>query len=1037
MDIPHLPVYPPTIQTMLSLSCAIAGDAPMGDEPTAALCAVMRCPDAIVPRVAVRWWRLVALGGAVLLFLLVAWRHPLAASAAQLTVTTTNDTVANGDGLSLREAILCIDAGSNAPAADCPDPATTTYGSHDAILFVIPGSAPHTIALTAALPTVTKSVAIVAEPNTVTVDGGCMTDTNGNCTGGGVRPFAMNNPAADVTLSGLTIQHGNAVNGDGGAILNTGTVDIISCTLGRNISSGNANGGGALANEGGTATILSSTFILNTAGAGGTVSTQGGGAIYTGGGTLAIQSSTFRLNSTTGTNTGGGALLIHSGTVTITGTTIAFDTAAGSGGAIVDIGGTLTMVNSTLSGNTAVDGGGLDVNNSGSATLKNATIFQNQATAQTGTPQGGGVRVATGSTVNLVNTIIAGNTGPTSANGPDVFGAFTSGGHNLIGIVDGSTGFGATGDRTGTAAAPLAPVLGGLGAFGGSTDFVHGVLAGSPAIDGGDDAVCTAPGPGAVNNADERGVARTGFGAHCDIGAFEARGFTATITEGGNQAAAPGHAFGGPLTVRVTANGTGDPSGGVVTFTVNPVAGAGATLSAGTSGPGVVVSVTATANGTAGSYTVTASAAGMNSVAFTLTNGAVPCVVTSLQDPEEAGKRTLRDVMNTANGGGCAGSNIVAFDPGVFPAGTPMTITLNQISGMLRPTAETTIDGTGHAVIISGGGATSFFRVNAGIALSLTHLTLRDGGGGAISSIGTLSVTGCTFINNVAFGASSTDGGGVIFSNGTLTVLNSTFSGNSVRNNGSGGAILSLNTATITDSTFTGNTAPSGGAISTNSTLTVANSTFSGNSATSGGAIRLFTIGTATIKNSTIANNVTSGSGQGGGIATAGGTVNLANTIVAGNSGPVLANGPDVSGAFTSGGHNLIGIVDGSTGFTTGQDRTGTGTIPLNPLLGTPASNGGPTQTIAPFTGSPAIDAGDAGVCAAAPVNGKDQRGYLRQAARCTIGAFEADPAIPNALPGGKPPGGTGGAPGPLPAARPAGATQGNPAPDPLPAPRP
>jgi hypothetical protein len=56
--------------------------------------------------------------------------------------------------------------------------------------------------------------------------------------------------------------------------------------------------------------------------------------------------------------------------------------------------------------------------------------------------------------------------------------------------------------------------------------------------------------------------------------------------------------------------------------------------------------------------------------------------------------------------------------------------------------------------------------------------------------------------------------------------------------------------------------------------------------------------------------------------------------------------------------------------------------------------NGGPTQTIALLPDSPAIDAGDPGVCANPPVNGLDQRGYVRPgtgSTTCSIGAFEYD----------------------------------------------
>jgi hypothetical protein len=63
-----------------------------------------------------------------------------------------------------------------------------------------------------------------------------------------------------------------------------------------------------------------------------------------------------------------------------------------------------------------------------------------------------------------------------------------------------------------------------------------------------------------------------------------------------------------------------------------------------------------------------------------------------------------------------------------------------------------------------------------------------------------------------------------------------------------------------------------------------------------------------------------------------------------------------------------------------------------NPLLGTLADNGGPTETHALLAGSPAIDAGDNSTCAAGPVSGMDQRGILRpQGLVCDVGAFEVE----------------------------------------------
>jgi hypothetical protein len=99
-----------------------------------------------------------------------------------------------------------------------------------------------------------------------------------------------------------------------------------------------------------------------------------------------------------------------------------------------------------------------------------------------------------------------------------------------------------------------------------------------------------------------------------------------------------------------------------------------------------------------------------------------------------------------------------------------------------------------------------------------------------------------------------------------------------------------------------------------------------------------------------------------------------------------------VYGTFVSGGHNLIGVVDGfATGFGAASDQLGTSSDPLDPLLGPLANNGGPTQTHALLAGSPAIDKGDN---TGAPAT--DQRGVARPrdgdgngSLLVDIGAFE------------------------------------------------
>src|SRR5262249_22320628 len=150
-----------------------------------------------------------------------------------------------------------------------------------------------------------------------------------------------------------------------------------------------------------------------------------------------------------------------------------------------------------------------------------------------------------------------------------------------------------------------------------------------------------------------------------------------------------------------------------------------------------------------------------------------------------------------------------------------------------------------------------------------------------------------------------------------LTISGSTFDHNT-SNSTDGGGALSIGTGTValTNCTFTANAADSGhgGAINSNfaATLTPVNCTIAANSARDGGGIR----------------------------AAAGTTLNLANTIVAGNS---AVSGPDVSGTIVSQDYNLIQDTSGAsfTGTTT-HNLTG-----VSPLLGPLADNGGPTKTMA------------------------------------------------------------------------------------------
>jgi predicted outer membrane repeat protein len=254
--------------------------------------------------------------------------------------------------------------------------------------------------------------------------------------------------------------------------------------------------------------------------------------------------------------------------------------------------------------------------------------------------------------------------------------------------------------------------------------------------------------------------------------------------------------------------------------------------------------------------------------------------------------------------------------------------------------------------------------------------------GGGIRNAGTLTVTNSTFSGN------SADYGGGIYNADTLTVVGSTFSGNSA--NDSGGGILNAGTLTVTNSTFSGNSAyyEGGGIYNFSGTLTVVGSTFSGNSAPFGSGGGILNYGdTLTVTNSTFSGN---SANTGGGIRVFSGTATLKNTIVANST-----SGGDCVGSLSVGsinnliestGSNACGLSHGSNGNIVGVDPN------LGALIGSPAYF--PLNA-----GSPAIDAGDNATCAAAPVNNQSQNGVTRPqdgdvngSAICDIGSYEAEP---------------------------------------------
>ena len=310
---------------------------------------------------------------------------------------------------------------------------------------------------------------------------------------------------------------------------------------------------------------------------------------------------------------------------------------------------------------------------------------------------------------------------------------------------------------------------------------------------------------------------------------------------------------------------------------------------------------------------------------------------------------TLRDAVDDANA--AATDDTINFVRGL----TTITLT-GQI--LILNNGTLTINGNGADVLtIDGGAGTNRIFLSESATVTIRGVTLSGGNGqGAAvqASLGTLILEAVAVQNNEG----NDNLGAVLFNGGTNhRIADSTISGNL---GFSDCAALYVANASLDTS------------------LTVVNTTVSGNSTTAfgiGTGAICFVGGSATFRNTTISGNTAGGTGGGGG----GGiyiqdssTVNLGNTIVAGNTSP--NRGPDLyrndsTSTFTTAGGNLIGDNSGTLSapntvtFPTGNpnangDKVGTAGSVIDPLLGPLQNNGGTTPTRELLTRSPAIDAG-------------------------------------------------------------------------------
>jgi predicted outer membrane repeat protein len=400
------------------------------------------------------------------------------------------------------------------------------------------------------------------------------------------------------------------------------------------------------------------------------------------------------------------------------------------------------------------------------------------------------------------------------------------------------------------------------------------------------------------------------------------------------------------------------------------------------------------------------------------------------------------------------GGGLVTFDCGA----NPHTI----VTDTYVITQTVTIDGAG-LITFDGDDSRQHFYVLSNGELTVKNLKLSKGNqtqGGSILNVGKTNIDNVIFQNNSAL-----EDGGAIWSSGTLSITRATFDQNKTTTNtlaiGYGGAIASLGVMTMTDSAMMGNQGRFGGSvfvggaigtpqavidrvlfidniasqnggglyansdISGTTILTITRSLFESNDASFGGGLARFNA-RMFLSDSAFVENRSLNSGGGGGLFVSagptpdvGGYVQVRSTTFSGNSadgdkgGGIYNNGfvelyhttivSNTNGVYTFGTNEITRLRssvlqnpgslncdgDGTTPINDGYNHStdnscGTG-IPSKPdpmLAELKADSAVSPSYHLPLTGSPLINQGPSNC----PL--RDQRNLLRPDA-CDIGAVE------------------------------------------------
>ena len=638
------------------------------------------------------------------------------------------------------------------------------------------------------------------------------------------------------------------------------------------------------------------------------------------------------LNNTSRFN---GAGIDSAGPLTATRSTFSGNAAGpedGGGGAIQHTSGLMILESCTLSGNSAAYGGAIDGDGTSTISLVSTTISGNVAS------QKGGAIEETSGTLRLWNCIVAGNTCQTAAGsdsgGPDIFGEIndqpgsTLQGMNLLGSLE---------KVSGTFDGILgAPVLSPLGDYGGLT-ATRPPLPGSPAIDAG---------MASLLATDQRGMNRF-RGTAVDLGAVETQPLNLIVTNSNDSGS-------GSLRAAVAS-----ASGGV-TVTFSPsVAGQTITLTTGEIVIGDDVHIDAS-----GAPGVVVSGNGGASGIFSVSSG-VEATITDL---------ILRGGQ-AMEGGAIHNAGVLTLERCILSGNEAVlggAIYNDQAGDVFLMDCRLSDN------LATAGGA-CYNEGLISIAGSVMDENYAEADGGAIWNGGDAGITSSVITDNA-----SSYSGGAIGSSGELTITRTTLARNESYENGGGistfGGSTSLNESTVSENSTGGF---GGGIWHAGGFLDIASSTVARNRAIEGTGGGIYSYEGAEVRRSTVAGNESAT--EGGGIYLDDESqLTLQGSIVAGNTAP--SGKPDlaevVGGSLVDQGHNLLGSVSGLISSFSG--------LVADPQLLPLSIYGGPTPTMPPAPGSPAINAGGpTGILL-------DQRGFARVVGgQADIGSVETGNVAP------------------------------------------